>query len=110
MQLDVLKALHKTIPREQLCNAYLAATGEDINLELVDQLIKPKKKQNILTIEKELLSSYMEAVADMKRLKSNVFENVEFYGDKELENLLSEVFDKTINKHVERIKYSRIWE
>ena len=92
MKLDVLKALHSTIPREQLCEAYETATGEKINLELVDQLIKPKKKQNILTIEKELLSSNIESVADMKRVKRQ-------------EVTLEEI----IEKHTNRIKESGIW-
>jgi hypothetical protein len=107
MKLDVLKALHSTIPREQLCEAYEAATGEKINLELVDQLIKPKKKQSILTIEKELLSSYMEAVADMKRLKE-IFAKFEVC--QEDQDFINNTFDPIINKHVERIKGSGIWE
>lgn len=108
MKLDVLKALHSTIPREQLCEAYEAATGEKINLELVDQLIKPKKKQSILVIEKELLSSYMEAVADMKRLLSNMIQNVS--DCKEMSEHIENEFNPIISKHVNRIKSSGIWE
>lgn len=107
MKLDVLKALHSTIPREQLCEAYETATGEKINLELVDQLIKTKKKQNILTIEKELLSSYMEAVADMKQA---VLQSTR--PGRELSTLeqVVEVLKKSIDKHAKRISDSGIWQ
>lgn len=106
MKLDVLKMLHSTIPREQLCEAYENATGEKINLELVDQLIKPKKKQSILTIEKELLSSYIEAVSDMKKLKST-FETTET--NEKDRKTMNDIFDLIIGIHTNRIKESGIW-
>ena len=106
MKLDVLKALHKTIAREQLCEAYESATGEKINLELVDQLIKPKKKQSTLTIEKELLSSYIEAVSDMKRIKESMIQNC----NEEDTRYVIDIFDTVISKHTQRIKDSGIWE
>ena len=107
MKLDVLKALHSTIPREQLCEAYEAATGEKINLELVDQLIKTKKKQSILTIEKELLSSYMEAVSDIKKLKQ-IFAGFEVC--QEDKDFIDDTFNPIIEKHAKRISDSGIWQ
>ena len=107
MKLDVLKALHKTIAREQLCEAYESATGEKINLELVDQLIKPKKKQSILTIEKELLSSYIEAVSDLKRIREELIDEAETEG---VSSYIEPIITKMIDKHTQRIKDSGIWE
>ena len=68
------------------------------------------KKGNLLTIEKELLGSYMEAVADCKRLKEIVKSNTEYYGDKEAESNVENEFNTIIDKHVERIRSSGIWE
>jgi len=66
------------------------------------------KKAGLLTIEKELLSSYMEAVADMKKLLNNLVQNLA--GDKELIENVEYEFQQVLDKHVDRIKSSGIWE
>lgn len=64
------------------------------------------KKASILTIEKELLSSYIEAITDMKLVKKELGK-IEF--SHELIPLI-ETLNAAISKHVDRIKSSGIWE
>ena len=66
------------------------------------------KKNIILTIEKELLSSYIEAVSDMRKLLNIMLQNVSDCVET-TEHIRNE-FDPIINKHVDRIKSSGIWE
>ena len=108
MQLDVLKQLSKTVEKDKLLEMYNVATGEKVTQEEIDLALKPKKKCNILVVEKELLSSYMEAVADMKKLLNNLVQNLA--GDKELIENVEYEFQQVLDKHVDRIKSSGIWE
>ena len=105
MQLDVLKQLSKTVEKDKLLEMYNVATGEKITQEEIDLALKPKKKCNILVIEKELLSSYMEAVSDMKRLRKVIDDGEGVWRTSSLATI-----DEIIDKHVDRIKSSGIWE
>ena len=107
MQLDVLKQLSKTVEPAKLLEMYNVATGEKVTQEEIDLALKPKKKHNILVVEKELLSSYMEAVSDIKKLKQ-VFAGFEVC--QEDKDFVDNTFKPIIDKHVDRIKSSGIWE
>lgn len=65
------------------------------------------KKGSMLTIEKELLSSYMEAVSDLKRLGEKVAGVIEI---NDFTTLLLNDFKSTIDKHVNKLRSSGIWE
>jgi hypothetical protein len=110
MQLDILKQLSKTVEKDKLLEMYNVATGEKITQEEIDLALKPKKKPNILVVEKELLSSYMEAVADMKKLNSFIAEYIDSLNGIGYEKVANDEFDKYIKKHVERIRNSGIWD
>ena len=68
------------------------------------------KKASLLTIEKELLSSYIEAITDMKRVRDLLIEHMynNLEDDQCLKNL--ETADNIVDKHVNKLKSSGIWE
>jgi len=68
------------------------------------------KKGNLLTIEKELLSSYIEAVADMDRIIKELCTYINWDRDGEEAKQSLIIVNETKNKHVDRIKFSGIWE
>jgi hypothetical protein len=109
MQMEVLRRILTNTPREQALALYNAMTGESATQEDLDLALKPKKKASILTIEKELLNSYCEAVADMKKIKEEALKISDLSDGEALDNALA-LLDTIITKHVDRIKNSGIWD
>ena len=66
------------------------------------------KKTVMKEIRKSLLSNYMEAVSDLKRLKEVIFEENNL-SDAEVLLIVKSKIDETINKHTILIKESDIW-
>lgn len=65
------------------------------------------KKTSILTIEKELLSSYIEAITDLKKVKDMI---IEFeHGEGQSTGIVKDL-NPIIDKHVNKLKSSGIWE
>jgi len=108
MNLEILNQLKKTVESDRLLETYNIMSGETATQEELDLALKPKKKSSILTIEKELLNSYCEAVSDMKVLLSNMIQNVA--DCKEMAEHVNSEFEPIITKHVDRIKNSGIWD
>lgn len=101
--MEILNQLKKTVEPDRLLETYNIMSGEVISQEELDLALKPKKKQSILTIEKELLNSYCEAVSDMGKIKVLANRNPFLSED-------DEIIEEIINKHVDRIKNSGIWD
>lgn len=88
MNLEILKSLAKVISdQDKLLKAYKDATNESITMSELLSALVPKGKKGRANPTTDLLSTYCETVADMKRVKA-----------KEME------LDECIAKHTEIIK------
>ena len=107
MQLDILKRIVQNSPKEQWLELYTVSTGESVSQEDIDKAVAKPKKQSILTVEKELLNSYCEAVADLKRVW-NAMRNAE--SETDAWNKATDLLEEFIAKHTQRISDSEIWQ
>ena len=107
MNMEILNQLKKTVEPDKLLTVYCTMSGKVITQEELDLALKPKKKASILTIEKELLSSYIEAVSDIKRIKEEVFDLEQTEGQS---TGIMSMINEIITKHTEKIKSSGIWD